>query len=106
MNTSSRLGNRPLSCHLIRNKKIPYARIEKPDSIVQLYADKPLEEAVHSAVFRLMEWMVEEYHMKPRDVYILLTINPRFRVNIYQMIRDPSFKYVVGAEYPKEHLKP
>jgi acetamidase/formamidase len=95
-----------LSCQIIRHKKIPYARIEKPNSIVQLYADKPMEEAVHQAIIRLMEWMVEEFHMKPRDVYLLLTINPHFRINVYQMIRDPFFKYVVGAEYPREHLQP
>lgn len=94
-----------LHCRVIKNKKIPYARIEKKDSIIQLYADKPLEEAVHQAAIRLMEWMVEDYHMKPRDVYILLTINPYFRINIYQMIRDPLFKYVAGAEYPKEYLQ-
>jgi amidase len=94
-----------LSCRAIPDKKIAYARIEKPDSIIQLYADKPMEDAVHNAVTRLMEWMVEEYHMKPRDVYLLLTVNPSFRVRVYQMIRDPSFKYVVGAEYPKKYLK-
>lgn len=42
--------------------------------------------------------------MKPRDVYILLTVNPDFRVDIYQMIRDPLFKFVAGAELPKKYL--
>jgi amidase len=93
-----------LSCRVIKGKKIPYARIEKPDSIVQLFADKPMEEAVHNAIIHLMGWMVEEYGMKPIDVYLMLTVNPSFRVNIYQMIRDPLFKYVVGAEFPKKYL--
>ncbi|UCF98942.1 MAG: acetamidase/formamidase family protein [Spirochaetaceae bacterium] len=94
-----------LSCRIIRNKRIPYARIEKEDSIIQLFADKPLEDAVHNAIFNLMDWMVEEYRMNPRDVYILITIHPSFRINIYQMVRDPLFKYVVGAEFPKRYLK-
>lgn len=93
-----------LSCRVIKKKKIPYARIEKEDSIVQIYADKPLEDAVHGAITNLMEWMVADYGMNPRDVYFLLTVNPDFRVNIYQMIRDPLFKYVVGAEFPKKYL--
>jgi acetamidase/formamidase len=90
---------------VIKNKKIPYARIEKEDSIVQLFADKPLEDAVHHAVIALMEWMVDGYGVKPRDAYILLTVDPGFRIDVCQMIRDPSFKYVAGAEYPKLRLK-
>lgn len=93
-----------LSCRVIPGKKIPYARIEKEDSIVQLFADKPMEDAVHSAITHLMAWMIEEYGMKPTDVYLLLTVNPSFHVNVYQMIRDPLFKYVVGAEFPKKYL--
>lgn len=94
-----------LSCRVIKSKKIPYARIEKNDSIIQLFADKPLEDAVHQAVFGLMDWMVDEYGMKPRDVYLLLAVNPGFRINVYQMIRDPAFKYVAGAEFKKIYLK-
>jgi amidase len=93
-----------LSCRVVKGKKIPYARIEKEDSIVQLFADKPMEDAVHNAITHLMAWMIDEYGMKPTDVYLLLTVNPSFRVNVYQMIRDPLFKYVVGAEFPKKYL--
>jgi amidase len=93
-----------LSCRVIKNKRIPYARIEKEDSLVQLFADKPLEDAVHNAIVHLMGWMVEEHGVKPVDAYLLLTVNPSFRVNVYQMIKDPLFKYVVGAEFPKRYL--
>lgn len=48
--------------------------------------------------------MVNEYGITPTDAYLLLTVNPSFRVNVYQMIRDPLFKYVVGAEFPKKYL--
>ena len=95
-----------LSCRAIPTRKVPYARIEKEESIVQLFADKPMEDAVHNAITHLMGWMIDEYHMKPADAYLLLTVNPSFRVNVYQMIRDPLFKYVVGAEFPKKYLVP
>ena len=93
-----------LSCRVVREKKTPYARNEKEDSIVQPFADKPMEDAVHSAITHLMAWMVDDYGVTPADAYLLLTVNPSFRVNVYQMIRDPLFKYVVGAEFPKKYL--
>lgn len=94
-----------LSCRAIHGKKIPYARIEKEESIVQLFADKPMEDAVHRAITYLMEWMVDEYGMTPVDAYLLLTVNPSFHVNIYQMNRNPLMKHVVGAEFPKKYLR-
>jgi len=62
-----------LSCKVIKNKKIPYARIEREESIIQLFADKPLEDAVYKAVINLMSWMVEEYGARPKDAYIKFT---------------------------------
>lgn len=94
-----------LSCKVIKNKKIPYARIEKDKSIVQLFADKPLEEAVRQAVINLMDWMIIDYKMKPRDVYVLISTNPEFRVNVYQMVKSTDLKYTVGAEIPKMYLR-
>ena len=94
-----------LSCEVIKNKKIPYARIEKKASIIALYADKPLEDAVEQAIDSLMEWIVEDYGMQPIDVYMLITINPNFRINIYQMAKLGGLRYTVGVEFPKECLK-
>lgn len=93
-----------LSCRVIKNKNIPYARIEKSDSIIQLYADKPMEEAVHNAIYGLMDWIIEEYKISPREIYMMLSVLPDFRINVYQMIKDPLLKYVVGAEFPKKYL--
>ena len=94
-----------LSCKIHKNKKIPYARIEKEDSIISLYADKPMEEAVHQAIINLMDWMITDYGVNPRDAYIMISTNPNFRINIYQMIRCLELSYVVGAEYPKSGIK-
>jgi len=93
-----------LSCQILKNKKIPYARIEKDNSIIQLYSDKPLELAVKNAIINLMDWIISEYGIKPMDAYMIISTNPEFRVNIYQMVDWTGFKYTVGAEFPKKYL--
>lgn len=93
-----------LHCEVIKNKKIPYARIEKIDSIISLNADRPLEDAVNKAMTDLLEWLVEDYHMDPKDVYMLFSVNPDFRINVYQMVKAGKINYTVGAEFPKRYL--
>ncbi len=93
-----------LSCNVIKNKDIPFLRLEKPKSIVSLYSYRPLEEAVERAIVNLMEWMVTEYGVDKREAYMHVCINPEFRVNIYQMVRIGRIQYTVGAEIPKKYL--
>jgi amidase len=90
---------------VIKNKKIPGVRIIKPDSIVAVGIDLPLDEAVYTAADNLMEWMQEEYGIKPQDSYMRFSADPDFRVRVYQMVRA-NINHVVGAEYPKSRLKP
>ena len=52
----------------------------------------------------LMDWIISEYRMKPMDAYMIITANPEFRINIYQMVNLTGFKYTVGAEFPKKYL--
>lgn len=94
-----------LSCQVIKNKEIPYPRIETDDSIIALFATKPLEDAVRTAITYLMEWMIHEYDVTPREAYLRITTDPDFRVNVYQMVRVGWINYTVGAKYPKGHLK-
>ena len=94
-----------LSCRVVKNKKISYARIERQESIIQLFADKPLEDAVHRAVISLMHWMVDEYKVKARDAYMMISSSSEFRIKIYQMLKGPNLPYVVGAEIPRKYLK-
>ncbi|MCX6088844.1 MAG: acetamidase/formamidase family protein [Candidatus Atribacteria bacterium] len=94
-----------LHCDVIKNKKIPYARIEKEDSLISLYADRPLEAAVNKAMTDLLEWIVDDYSMDPREVYILFSVNPYFRINVYQMVKAGKINYTVGAEFPKRFLQ-
>ena len=95
-----------LSCRVIKNKKIPFVRLEKRDSIVSLYSFRPLEDAVESAIINLMEWMVNDYGVSERDAYMHTCINPDFRINVYQMVRLGRIQYTAGAEIPKKYLVP
>ncbi len=97
-------GEVVLRCNVIKNRRIPYPRLEKPDSIVQLYIDRPLEDAVRNATIHLMEWMVEEYGFSPKDAYFLLSVASDFRINIYQMVKAGRLNFTVGAELPRYHL--
>ncbi len=93
-----------LKCRVIKNKSIPFVRLEKAESIVSLYSYRPLEDAVEMAIVNLMEWMVTEYGVAERDAYMYTCINPEFRVNVYQMVRIGRIQYTVGAEIPRKYL--
>lgn len=95
-----------LKCEVIKQKRIPFFRLEKPDSIVSVYCYRPLETAIQTAVFYLMEWMVTDYGVGPREAYLYTTINPDFRINVYQMTRFENLQFTVGAEIPKRYLRP
>lgn len=89
---------------LIKGKRLPWMRIEKPDSIVALYADRPLEKAVETATFHLMDWMITEHGFTPTDAYCLVSTCPDFRINVYQMVRIGGLSFVAGAELPRKYL--
>lgn len=89
---------------LLKKKRIPWMRIEKPDSIVSVFADKPLECAVETATFNLMDWLITEYNFTPTDAYCLVSTCPDFRINVYQMCKIAKLMYVAGAEIPKKYL--
>jgi amidase len=93
-----------LSCRLIKDREIPFARVDNETSIVQLNVDKPLEKAINQAFLWLIDWLVEEYGFTPRDAYVLLSIDPCVRINVYQMVDIGRLRYTVGVEFPKKHL--
>lgn len=92
------------SCDVIRGKTIHNPRLEKPSSLVSVYSCKPLEEAVRRAVIDLMDWMISDYEMSPKEAYIHVCCNPDFRVNVYQMVHMGPLDFTVGAEIPKKYL--
>ena len=89
---------------VVKKKRIPWMRIEKPASLVSVFADKPLESAVETATFNLMDWLITEYGFTPTDAYCLVSTCPDFRINVYQMCKIAKLMYVAGAEIPKKYL--
>ena len=89
---------------LVKQKRIPWMRIEKPDSIVSVFAERPLEAAVETATINLMDWLITEHGFTPTDAYCLVSTCPDFRINVYQMCKIAKLSYVAGAEIPKRYL--
>jgi amidase len=89
---------------LIKNRKIPWMRIDKPVSIVSVFAAQPLEYAVETATINLIDWLVADHSFTPTDAYCLVSTCPDFRINVYQMCRIRHLRYVAGAEIPKRYL--
>jgi acetamidase/formamidase len=90
--------------NIMKRKKIPWMRIEKPNSIISVFADKPLEAAVETAAINLMDWLITEHNFTPTDAYCLVSTCPDFRINIYQMCKLAKLSFVAGAEIPKRYL--
>jgi hypothetical protein len=95
-----------LSATVIKNKHAPCVRIEKPDSIVAVGINLPMEHAVYDACDNMMQWLRDDYGISGKDMYIRMSCDPAFRIRTYQMVRAVTIQHVVGAEYPKERLIP
>lgn len=95
-----------LRCEVVKNKRLPCVRIDKPDSIVAVGINLPLEQAVYDACDNLMDWLLEDYAISGRDAYLRMSADPAFRVRVYQMVRAMTARHVAGAEYPKDRLFP
>jgi len=93
-----------LSLDLIKGRTVPWMRIEKPQSVVSVYASRPLETAVEKAIENLMAWLVQDYGFTPRDAYCMMSVCPDLRVNVYQMCKIPNLSFVAGAEIPRKYL--
>jgi acetamidase/formamidase len=90
---------------VIKRKRIPGLRIEKPGSIVAVHAERPLDAAVETATVNLMDWLITDYGFSPTDAYCLVSTCPDFRINVYQMCKIGKLGYVAGAEMPKSCLR-
>ena len=94
-----------LHLDLLKGRRVPWLRIEKPASIVAVHAFRPLEVAVETATFHLMDWLITEHGFTPTDAYCLVSTCPDFRINVYQMCKLAKLNYVAGAEIPKRYLQ-
>lgn len=93
-----------LKLELVKKKRIPWVRIDKPESLVCIRADRPLECAVEAATTDLMDWLITEYGFSATDAYCLVSTCPDFRINVYQMCKIGKLSFVAGAEIPKKYL--
>ncbi len=89
---------------LVKDKRLSFMRIDKPDSIVAVQASRPLEHAVENATYALMDWLISEHRFSPTDAYCLVSTCPDFRINVYQMCNIGKLSFVAGAEIPKKYL--
>jgi acetamidase/formamidase len=89
---------------VVKGKRIPGLRIEKPASLIAVNANRPLEVAVETATFHLMDWLITEYGFSPTDAYCLVSTCPDFRINVYQMCKIGKLSFVAGAEVPKKYI--
>ncbi len=93
-----------LRCGLIKGKSKPFVRLEKQESLISLACAKPLEEAVWRASIQLMEWLMADHGCSQRMAYLLIGVNPDFRVNVYQMAPIANLQYTAGAEILKKSI--
>jgi hypothetical protein len=82
----------------------PWLRILKPASLVAVHANRPLEVAVETATFYLMDWLIKDHGHSPTDAYCLVSTCPDFRINVYQMCKIGKLSFVAGAEIPRGYL--
>lgn len=97
-------GTVRLRFEVIKQKKIPFLRIEKPESIIATQAARPLEVAVDTAIKHLMAWLVDEHKFTPTDAYCLVSTCPDFRIHVYQMCDIAQLSFVAGAELPNKYI--
>ena len=98
-------GEVTLSCEVVPTKMIPAPRIETPTSIIQLHSFRPLDDAIMQAFRWLIDWMVQDYGISPREAYMHMDLNPDLRIHVYQMIKLRRINYTVGVEIPKKYLE-
>lgn len=93
-----------LRLDVVKGRRVPGLRIEKPDSLVAVHANRPLEVAVETATVLLIDWLVAEHGLTATDAYCLVSTCPDFRINVYQMCKIAKLSYVAGAELPKRYV--
>jgi acetamidase/formamidase len=93
-----------LKLDVVKGKRVPWLRVEKPQSIVSVHAFRPLEVAVETATINLIDWLVSDYRFTATDAYCLVSTCPDFRINVYQMCKLGKLNYVAGAEIPRKYL--
>jgi amidase len=94
-----------LKCGLIKGRQFSGIRINTPRSRIAVGIARPLESAVESAIFGLMDSLINEGGLSPTDAYCLVSTCPDFRIHVYQMLRPSRLHFVAGAELPEAYFE-
>jgi acetamidase/formamidase len=86
---------------LIKGRSVPFLRIVTPEHLIAVHVYRPLEVAVETATYHLMDWLIRDYGLTPTEAYCLVSTCPDFRINVYQMCKIGKLAYVAGAEMPR-----
>lgn len=98
-------GEVTLSCEVIKNRTLNNVRLETPESLISVYCYRPIEEAIRLALKDLILWLEEDYGMAKREAYILASICPDFKINVYQVCSGVGrLMTTVGVEFSKKML--
>jgi acetamidase/formamidase len=93
-----------LKCSVIKNKSIPWIRVETPTDIIQLNCYRPIDEGIRQANLWMLEWLVEDFGMSARDATLQLAVNPLVRNHIYSLSMWGTMNYSVGVSFPKANI--
>lgn len=94
-----------LSCSLVRGREPAFARIETAAGLIQLCSRRPWEDAVQQAYFWMLEWLVEEYGMAPKEAVMHFNGNPECQVRIYSTSIEGNARGSVGVAFPKSAIR-
>lgn len=95
-----------LSCRVIKGRQPPFVRIETPTHLIQLAAQRPWEDAVRQAHLWLLDWLVEDHGMSPRNAITHFNGNSGVQVRVYCTYLSEKTKGCVGVQFPKSALQP
>ena len=98
-------GEVTLSCDVVKNKRLSNIRIETTEALISVYQYRPVEDAIKHALKDLILWLEEDYGMTKREAYMLASICPEFRINVYQVCAELGrLMAVVGVQLSKSML--
>lgn len=97
-------GEVQIRCDVVRQKQIPFPRIEHRDRLIQMYCYRPLELAVRGATKLLLGWVRTDFGLSEQEAYWLVALNPDFRITLGNMLHIDRIEYTVSAEITRASL--
>lgn len=93
-----------LRCHVRKNRRIPWVRVELDDRIIQLNSYRPIDQGLTQAYIWMIDWLVADYGFSARDAVMQMGGNPDVGTYVYQMSIGGRLNHTVGVSFPTAHL--